>query len=55
MANYRCSVLNLSYYPQNLLSVTALNTCLLQKLLMLLLSHTLATLLDNGTHKSRSS
>lgn len=38
-----------------LLSVTALNASLLEKLLMLLLGHTLATLLDYGTHNSRSS
>ena len=37
-----------------LLSVTALNASLLQKLLMLLLRHALASLLNYGTHMSRS-
>jgi hypothetical protein len=37
-----------------LLSVTALNASLLQKLLMLLLRHALASLFNYGTHMSRS-
>jgi hypothetical protein len=37
-----------------LLSVTALNASLLQKLLVLLLRHALASLFNYGTHMSRS-
>ena len=37
-----------------LLSVTALNASLLQKLLVLLLRHALASLHNYGTHMSRS-
>jgi len=37
-----------------LLSVTALNASLLEKLLMLLLRHALASLFNYGTHMSRS-
>jgi len=37
-----------------LLSVTALNASLLEKLFMLLLRHALASLLNYGTHNSRS-
>ena len=37
-----------------LLSVTALNASLLEKLLVLLLRHALASLFNYGTHKSRS-
>ncbi len=37
-----------------LLGVTALNASLLQKFLMLLLRHALASLFNYGTHMSRS-
>jgi hypothetical protein len=46
---------NLHFLNRNfLLSVTALNASFLQKLLVLLLRHALASLLNYGTHMSRS-
>ena len=46
---------NLHFLNRNLLlSVTALNASLFQKLLMLLLRHALASLFNYGTHMSRS-